>query len=189
MDNLIHHLHNHLTNIELFNVSEPYTEILGGPDIYLEEGFTMNLTCLVKDRYCDLIGRPQLMFWSVAALSHLSTYSGTMTRSPSPTPPWGAASVRSPRRDPSPPPISSSRRQGCRTQENTPAKPVLAISVMSQFMSSKVCITFLRTILLDSCERLPCHYLIKSKMKYFSRFYQSNILQRISSELPNLQII
>ena len=62
MDNLIHHLHNHLTNIELFNVSEPYTEILGGPDIYLEEGFTMNLTCLVKDRYCDLIGQPQLMF-------------------------------------------------------------------------------------------------------------------------------
>jgi len=40
-------------------VAEPYTEILGGPNIYLEEGFTMNLTCLVKDSPEP----PQYIFW------------------------------------------------------------------------------------------------------------------------------
>jgi len=40
-------------------VAEPYTEILGGPNIYLEEGFTMNLTCLVRDSP-EL---PQYIFW------------------------------------------------------------------------------------------------------------------------------
>ena len=38
---------------------EPYTEILGGPHIYLEEGFTMNLTCLVRDSPEP----PQYIFW------------------------------------------------------------------------------------------------------------------------------
>ena len=38
---------------------EPYTEILGGPDIYLEEGFTMNLTCLVRGSPEP----PQYIFW------------------------------------------------------------------------------------------------------------------------------
>ena len=43
----------------IFLYLEPYTEILGGPDIYLEEGFTMNLTCLVKDSPEP----PQYIFW------------------------------------------------------------------------------------------------------------------------------
>ena len=42
-----------------FLFSEPYTEILGGPNIYLEEGFTMNLTCLVRDSPEP----PQYIFW------------------------------------------------------------------------------------------------------------------------------
>ena len=29
-------------------VTEPVTEILGGPDIYVEEGATMNLSCVVS---------------------------------------------------------------------------------------------------------------------------------------------
>jgi len=40
-------------------VAEPYTEILGGPDIYLEEGFTMNLTCIVRESPEP----PQYIFW------------------------------------------------------------------------------------------------------------------------------
>jgi len=40
-------------------VAEPHTEILGGPNIYLEEGFTMNLTCLVRDSPEP----PQYIFW------------------------------------------------------------------------------------------------------------------------------
>jgi len=40
-------------------VAEPYTEILGGPNIYLEEGFTMNLTCIVRDSPEP----PQYIFW------------------------------------------------------------------------------------------------------------------------------
>ena len=42
-----------------FIFPEPYTEILGGPNIYLEEGFTMNLTCLVRDSPEP----PQYIFW------------------------------------------------------------------------------------------------------------------------------
>ena len=38
---------------------EPRTEIVGGPNIYLEEGFTMNLTCLVRDSPEP----PQYIFW------------------------------------------------------------------------------------------------------------------------------
>lgn len=30
-------------------VTEPVTEIVGAPDVYVEEGATMNLTCIVKD--------------------------------------------------------------------------------------------------------------------------------------------
>ena len=30
-------------------VAEPHTEILGGPDIHLKEGSTMNLTCVITD--------------------------------------------------------------------------------------------------------------------------------------------
>lgn len=40
-------------------VAEPRTEIVGGPNIYLEEGFTMNLTCLVRDSPEP----PQYIFW------------------------------------------------------------------------------------------------------------------------------
>ena len=42
-----------------YHVSEPITEILGGPNIYLEEGNNLNLTCLVKDSPVP----PQWIFW------------------------------------------------------------------------------------------------------------------------------
>jgi len=48
-----------ISHLLYLNIAEPYTEILGGPDIYLEEGFTMNLTCLVKDSPEP----PQYIFW------------------------------------------------------------------------------------------------------------------------------
>ena len=38
---------------------EPVTEILGGPGVYIEEGVTMNLTCIVKDSPEP----PQFIFW------------------------------------------------------------------------------------------------------------------------------
>ena len=41
------------------DVSEPVTEILGGEDIYVQEGVTMNLTCLVRDSPEP----PQFIFW------------------------------------------------------------------------------------------------------------------------------
>ena len=41
------------------HVSEPVTEILGGSDIYVQEGVTMNLTCIVKDSPEP----PQFIFW------------------------------------------------------------------------------------------------------------------------------
>jgi len=40
-------------------VAEPVTEILGAPDIYIEEGVTMNLTCMVRDSPEP----PQFIFW------------------------------------------------------------------------------------------------------------------------------
>jgi len=47
------------SHLVYLNIAEPFTEILGGPDIYLEEGFTMNLTCLVRDSPEP----PQYIFW------------------------------------------------------------------------------------------------------------------------------
>ena len=41
------------------SVAEPVTEILGAPDIYVEEGVTMNLTCMVRDSPEP----PQYIFW------------------------------------------------------------------------------------------------------------------------------
>jgi len=41
------------------NVAEPITEILGGPNIYLEEGNNLNLTCVVRDSPEP----PQYIFW------------------------------------------------------------------------------------------------------------------------------
>ena len=43
----------------LFCVSEPKTAILGGPDIHLKEGSTMNLTC----RITDSPEPPSYIFW------------------------------------------------------------------------------------------------------------------------------
>jgi len=40
-------------------VAEPHTEILGGPSIFIEEGATMNLTCVVKESPEP----PQYIFW------------------------------------------------------------------------------------------------------------------------------
>ena len=48
-----------ITQPKDFFIAEPYTVILGGQDIFLEEGFTMNLTCLVKDSPEP----PQYIFW------------------------------------------------------------------------------------------------------------------------------
>ena len=40
-------------------LAEPHTEILGGPSIFIEEGATMNLTCVVKESPEP----PQYIFW------------------------------------------------------------------------------------------------------------------------------
>ena len=40
-------------------IAEPHTEILGGPSIFIEEGATMNLTCVVKESPEP----PQYIFW------------------------------------------------------------------------------------------------------------------------------
>ena len=37
-----------MSHILALAVTEPVTEILGGPDIYVEEGATMNLSCVVS---------------------------------------------------------------------------------------------------------------------------------------------
>ena len=39
--------------------TEPITEILGGPNIFLEEGNNLNLTCVVRDSPEP----PQYIFW------------------------------------------------------------------------------------------------------------------------------
>ena len=45
----------------IFNVEypEPKTAILGGPDIHLKEGSTMNLTCVITDSPEP----PSYIFW------------------------------------------------------------------------------------------------------------------------------
>ena len=43
----------------ILGISEPHTEILGGPSIFIEEGATMNLTCVVRDSPEP----PQYIFW------------------------------------------------------------------------------------------------------------------------------
>ena len=43
----------------ILGISEPHTEILGGPSIFIEEGATMNLTCVVRDSPEP----PQFIFW------------------------------------------------------------------------------------------------------------------------------
>ena len=40
-------------------LQEPITEILGGPNIFLEEGNNLNLTCVVRDSPEP----PQYIFW------------------------------------------------------------------------------------------------------------------------------
>ena len=42
-----------------FPISEPKTAILGGPDIHLKEGSTMNLTCIITDSPEP----PSYIFW------------------------------------------------------------------------------------------------------------------------------
>jgi len=48
-----------MSHYVILNVAEPITEILGGPNIYLEEGNNLNLTCVVKDSPEP----PQYIFW------------------------------------------------------------------------------------------------------------------------------
>ena len=43
----------------LILIAEPYTQIVGSPKIFLDEGSTMNLTCLVKESPEP----PQFIFW------------------------------------------------------------------------------------------------------------------------------
>lgn len=43
-----------------FSVSEPITEILGGPELFINKGSTINLTCLV--RFAP--EPPPIMLWS-----------------------------------------------------------------------------------------------------------------------------
>ena len=50
-------VHLRLTNICL--LLEPKTAILGGPDIHLKEGSTMNLTCIITDSPEP----PSYIFW------------------------------------------------------------------------------------------------------------------------------
>ena len=39
----------YIFKMDVFLFSEPKTAILGGPDIHLKEGSTMNLTCVITD--------------------------------------------------------------------------------------------------------------------------------------------
>lgn len=48
-----------LSHRVFLTVAQPVTEILGAPDIYIEEGVTMNLTCMVRDSPEP----PQFIFW------------------------------------------------------------------------------------------------------------------------------
>jgi len=48
-----------MSHVVHLSVTEPVTEILGGDDIYVQEGVTMNLTCLVRDSPEP----PQFIFW------------------------------------------------------------------------------------------------------------------------------
>lgn len=48
-----------MSHIVHLTVTEPLTQIIGSPDIYVEEGDTMNLTCVVKDSPEP----PQFIFW------------------------------------------------------------------------------------------------------------------------------
>ena len=88
-----------MSHVVSLHVTEPVTMILGGGDILVEEGDTMNLTCLVKvstEHQTD----GEMTWWCVlrTVRSPLSSYSGsTMTRKYLTTLP-GAASVRSQRK-------------------------------------------------------------------------------------------
>lgn len=44
----------------MFIVSEPATEILGGPDLYIDHGSTINLTCVVLNSPEP----PAYIFWN-----------------------------------------------------------------------------------------------------------------------------
>jgi len=48
-----------LSHYVYLKVAEPHTEIVGSPNIYLEEGATLNLTCLVRESPHP----PQYIFW------------------------------------------------------------------------------------------------------------------------------
>jgi len=48
-----------MSHVVHLDVTEPVTEIVGSPDIYMEEGVTMNLTCIVKDSPEP----PQFIYW------------------------------------------------------------------------------------------------------------------------------
>jgi len=63
-----------MSHYVVLHVAEPVTEILGGPNIYLEEGNNLNLTCVVRDSPEP----PQYIFWyrNSQPLSHNSGRGG-----------------------------------------------------------------------------------------------------------------
>ncbi|XP_055549522.1 zwei Ig domain protein zig-8-like isoform X2 [Wyeomyia smithii] len=50
----------HMSHFVHLNVIEPSTEIIGAPDLYIESGSTINLTCVVKDSPEP----PAYIFWN-----------------------------------------------------------------------------------------------------------------------------
>jgi hypothetical protein len=50
----------YVTLINLKFVAEPSTEIIGGPDLYIESGSTINLTCVVHNSPEP----PAFIFWN-----------------------------------------------------------------------------------------------------------------------------
>ena len=72
--------------------TEPFTEIVGGPDIFIEEGVTLNLTCVVRDSPEP----PQRIAWYTLTLccSACTHCAGTATPERSPTTHHAAGCLR-----------------------------------------------------------------------------------------------
>lgn len=59
---LFGNLYNKLSNNSLYKLyfSEPITTIIGGPDMFINKGSTMNLTCIIKHSPEP----PPLIYWT-----------------------------------------------------------------------------------------------------------------------------
>ena len=119
------------------SLSEPVTQILGGPHIYIEEGLPMNLTCIVKDSPEP----PQSIFWhhqqqvnmsrtySLAfyLLRHLLLRKYLMIL-------LEVESVKLQKKVPPPPAFSLSKIAGCQMPELTHVNLLLVTKQKCQFM-------------------------------------------------------